>query len=421
MSPGRGIAFIVRSNPPPETNVTVHRAGRVILDPWNILENGYVHVRSGEIVEAGKGRGPKTAGAVIDHGPGTMMPGLVNSHTHLELSALKGKTETGKGLIAWVESVIRLRDEIASEELMGAAANGFSEIEETGTILIGEISTTGITRTLFQKHALSGVWFQEFLGSLEILNEKDDGFFDPYAESEKRFSVAGHAPHTTAPDLLVRLKQMAGRMRRPFSIHLAESTVEVDFLEKGIGAWADFLTRRAIDHRDWGPVGKRPVQYSDSLGLLDHDTLAVHLIECEAQDLRLLAHRGVSVCACPRSNARLHGKIADIPAMLAAGIRPCLGTDSLASNDSLNLFDEMRFTARMFPSISPREILAMATINGACALGFEGQYGRIAPGAQARFLYMPEVEGQPEAVMERIVCGDPGHVVNICNNILDQN
>jgi len=413
MPPARGIASTVPSNPLPESGDTLHRAGRVIVDPWTVLENGYVQVCKGELVAVGKGRGPKTVDTVIDHGPGALLPGLVNAHTHLELSALKGKTVLGLGVVPWVESVLRLREETPTEDMIDAADAGFSEIEETGTALIGEIATAGITRSLFEERALGGVWFQEYLGS-GIESEPANRGVDRTDTAEKRFSVAGHAPHTTAPDFLVRLKQAAVRVNRPFGIHLAESAVEVEFLETGKGTWVDFLDQRGIDWRSWRVSGSRPVPLCDRLGLLDSGTLAVHLIECNGAELDLLAERGVSVCVCPRSNMLLHGKTADIPAMLAAGIRPCLGTDSLASNVSLNLFDEMRFMARTFPSVSPEEILAMATLNGARALGFGSRYGRIARGASGRFFYMPTDGCGLKGVVERIV-NEKGKVTIIGN------
>ncbi len=381
---------------------TVYRAGWVVVDPWTIIENGYVRVANETIVEVGQGRGPGSAGAVTDCGPGVILPGLVNAHTHLELSGLKGATDTSAGLIGWVESVIRLREEMELQQLIESATEGLESICSSGTVLIGDIASLGITRELFEASPAAGIWFREYLGTVFPTDREADTNPSDF-ETDKRFSIAGHAPHTTAPDLLVTLKQMADRRKLPFGLHLAESAAEVEFLTKGKGDWADFMNQRGIDVSSWTIPGKRPVAYCDYLKLLDEKTLAVHLLECDQRDFSTLADRGVRVCLCPRSNMVLHQKLPDIAAMLAAGIRPCLGTDSLASNSTLNLFDEMEFVVCKFPAISPADILAMATVNGAAALGFANRFGRLVSGATARFLYVPAAAKTKASLLEAVV------------------
>jgi cytosine/adenosine deaminase-related metal-dependent hydrolase len=231
---------------------------------------------------------------------------------------------------------------------------------------------------------LSGVWFREYLGNIE---KAVDGI-----DSERgRFlkALAAHAPHTVGPDGLVKLKRGTRAQKRAFSIHLAESEAEMYFLQSGEGEWADYLRERGIDFSTWGLPVDGPVAYLDRLGLLDAKTIAVHLTYAEDADLELLAKRGVRVCLCPRSNQNLHGKIANLPRMLQLGMKPCLGTDSLASVSSLSMIDEMKFTAESFPSTPSVEILAMATVNGAKALGLSAEYGTVVPGKRAALLYVP--------------------------------
>lgn len=379
----------------------LYKAGWVIIDPWTIIENGYVRIENGSVAEVGQGRGPVNSGTLIDCGPGAILPGLINAHTHLELTALKGATNTSAGLIDWVESVIRLRAEMNPRQIIESASQGLESIRTSGTVLIGEIASLGITRELFETSPVNGVWFREYLGSV-FPTERKAGIGRSFSAPDKSYSVSGHAPHTTAPDLLVALKKMADRNQLPFGLHLAESSAEVEFLVKGEGDWADFMHRRDIDVGQWPLPGKRPVPYCDQLNLLDEKTLAVHLLECDSRDIAILADCGVRACLCPRSNMILHKKLPDIPAMLAAGIRPCLGTDSLASNETLSLFDEMAFVARKFPALAPADILAMATINGAAALGFANRFGRLVPGATARFLYVPAAAKAKASLLEAI-------------------
>jgi cytosine/adenosine deaminase-related metal-dependent hydrolase len=173
------------------------------------------------------------------------------------------------------------------------------------------------------------------------------------------------------------------------SLHLAESEDEQEFIQSARGEWADFLTSRDIDFSRWPIPSKSPVTYLHALGVLDAGTLAVHLLQCSGDDMALLREKRVKVCFCPRSNYQLHGRLPDIPGFLALGFRPCLGTDSLASCPTLNIHDEMAFVMNKYNRVSPTDILAMGTVNGAVALGLGEAYGRLAPGCPAPPLYVP--------------------------------
>jgi cytosine/adenosine deaminase-related metal-dependent hydrolase len=199
--------------------------------------------------------------------------------------------------------------------------------------------------------------------------------------------------------LLLRLKNATRLAGLPFSLHLAESTEEMEFMATGKGAWLDFLKERGMDPAIIKPTRSSPVVYADRLGILDEKTLAVHLVFADKKDILLLRERNVSVCLCPRSNEILHHRLPDVEAMAGAGLKLCLGTDSLASNNSLSLFDEMRFLGRAFPGISPGQILYMATIGGATALGYENRFGRLAKGFAAKMIYIPMAASEPEKVL----------------------
>ena len=127
--------------------------------------------------------------------------------------------------------------------------------------------------------------------------------------------------------------------------------------------------------------------------MLDSLTLPVHLINVDDKDIEIIAKTKAKPIFCPRSNFNLHKKLPDIPRFLKHGIKPALGTDSLASTDSINMFDEMLYLANQFPQIAPSDILAMATINGADALGFGEMVGTLEKGKKADFIYIPEVSG----------------------------
>jgi cytosine/adenosine deaminase-related metal-dependent hydrolase len=223
------------------------------------------------------------------------------------------------------------------------------------------------------------------------------------AKGQLSCSLAGHAPHTSSPGLLARLKERATANQLPFSIHVAESSDESRFLETGKGDWADFLTERGIDFSSWPLPAVSPVDYLDRLGILDPLTVAVHLLRVNDRDIDILKGQGVKTVVCPRSNLNLHNRLPDIKRLLDRGLTPGLGTDSLASNDSLSMFDEMAFVGRNYPDIAASDILAMATVYGAGALGLDKHMGTLLPGRAGDFLYLPVQASTSETLLENII------------------
>ena len=390
-------------------NDTWHRAGWVIADPETIIRDGIIHVSNGLIVavKSGKTIGPDP---VVDHGPGVLMPALINAHTHLELGALKGMLPHTEGFETWVRRLIKARAELTPEVLLAVIQAGIDELIDTGCGAVGEIATLGHSKDPFFASILGGVWFKEHLGN--IPDELPAISNDPNGKT----SFAGHAPHTTSPDLLAGLKRATRRRNSPFSIHLSESNQEVEFIQSGKGPWADLLRDRKIDFSSWPLPARSPVDYLERLNILDGKTLAVHLLQADSLDFETLTARRVSVAVCPRSNQRLHDRLPDLVRMRESGLNVCLGTDSLASCDSLNMFDEMAYAAKRFPFLSPETILAMATTNGARALGLETEYGRLSPGHRFSSVYMPLSAAKPETLLEKIVTAQFGGKIEILND-----
>ena len=374
----------------------VHRAGWVAVDAFTVIENGFVRVEKGKITGTGvygHGMGEK----VVDHGPGLLMPAFVNAHTHLELSALKGKLSWGKGFGLWVKELLEIRDSLGKEGLIKGLGQGVAELTGSGCLVVGDISSLGIVGDYLKTTDLSGVVFREYLGN---------GIPEPALEktwAQLNVSWAGHAPHTSSPGLLVDLKNRCRKDRLVFSIHLAESADEMEFITTGKGSWADFLQQRGIDSLAWGLPWHSPVQYLDRLGLLDEKTLAVHVIHADHTDIRILKQRGASVCLCPRSNMNLHGTLPPVTQMIEADLPLCLGTDSLASTESLNILDDMVFLSRRFPMIPAEKIFHMATAGGARALGLEGLFGSLGSGKKACMIYVPVKTKTKQTLFESIL------------------
>jgi cytosine/adenosine deaminase-related metal-dependent hydrolase len=208
-------------------------------------------------------------------------------------------------------------------------------------------------------------------------------------------SLAPHAPYSVSPRLFQGIR--AAQARTPFlpsSVHLAESPEECELVRTGGGPWRTLLERlRAWDPTWTAPAGS-PVEYLDRMGVLDARLLAAHAVHATAGDLALLARRGVTIVTCPRSNVFVGAGEPPVADFYGSGVKVAVGTDSLASNDDLNLFAEMAAMRRLAPRVPASSLLESATAVGAAALGFDASHGTIEPGRTAALIAVsvpPEV------------------------------
>ncbi|MCX5881102.1 MAG: amidohydrolase family protein [Deltaproteobacteria bacterium] len=375
----------------------IHRAGWVIVDPWTIYPNGYVRVEDGSIQEIGQGT-PAGGDEVKDYGKGVIFPALVNAHAHLELCALKDRIITHKGFGFWVKDLIEKRALLDHDTLREASEIGIREMLASRCGAVGEISSLGLTLEPVRKSGLAGVWFRESLGDHVSNTEKWES-----RSSDLQISLSGHAPHTTSPEVLVKIKNRTRERNAPFSIHLAESDEEMSFLTTAQGPWKDFLLSRGIDPKSWGLPVESPVRHLHAIGILDNQTILVHMLQTDQTDLNIIHESGAHVCLCPRSNHALHGRLPNLDGMIQAGLKLCLGTDSLASVSSLSMLDEMAFVSKSFPMAAPERIFDMATLGGAAALGLDDRMGTLVPGKQARLAYLDIQATKASEVLEALV------------------
>lgn len=361
----------------------IHRAGWLMMEPGVWQADAGVLAADGRVAASGDYHtvASRAQGAeIIDHGPGALLARPVNAHTHLSLSVLAG-LQTNGGFMDWVARLVRERERVTPDQARRAAVTAARYMVDSGTGYCVEIGSPDPAVEAMRAAGLPGLAMPELLGSAVAVPDVPDN------DALLSHSVAGHAPQTSSPDLLQAVKaadEAAGRM---MSIHLAESEAEMEFLATGRGPAAELLTARGIEFRPWGPWGEHPVERAQRLGLLGGRTLAVHLIHTGPREWDILARTGTNICLCPRSNHALHGRLPDIPGMAAAGLKPALGTDSLASTPTLSLWDEMAFTAQHFPQLDPDLILAMATLWGAAAAG-RPELGHLEPGAGAAMVYL---------------------------------
>ncbi|MBW2709410.1 MAG: amidohydrolase family protein [Deltaproteobacteria bacterium] len=375
---------------------TIHRARWIMTEPGRWLENGRVVVQENRILEVGGiGASTNKDGRIIDHGDGILMPALVNAHTHMTLSE-HARSHAVKGFIPWVQTLITERNRQSPEDAERTVRSGATALKNTGTGLAGEFGPhVPVAMALKTLRIQATVW-------IECLGNDRDLPALPEDTRTIRHAYGGHAPHTTSPDLLKRLQAADTHLGQRFCLHLAESREEMTFLQEGKGDWADFMTRMGIDFSNWDCFGKRPVEMALERGLLDQNTLAIHLLEINAREMEQFAETGAHVCICPRSNWMLHRKLPNIEAFLELGIQPALGTDSLASVPTLSLFDEMRFIHDHYSDLSPDVILGFGTINGARALGCPDM-GSLRPENRSAMIHVDLDVNNPKQAAEALV------------------
>jgi cytosine/adenosine deaminase-related metal-dependent hydrolase len=327
------------------------------------------------------------------------MAALINAHTHLSLSALAHLARKGLGFVDWVRELIQARDKLTENQVRVAALQAAAAARSSGTGCMAEVGPVEPGREALQISGMDGVVFLEVLGNVlplsPLLNNRNGVCV----------SLAGHGLHTTSPSVLQALKKAATDAGRPFSLHLAESEAETEFLATGRGQWADLLESRGVSYSEWGLENERPVERAARLGLLGPDTLAVHVLDADTADVSILAASGATVCVCPRSNFALHGRLPDIAALMRSGVRIALGTDSLASAPSLNLFEEMSFASTKYPSLEPTAILQMASKNGAHALA-RPDLGTLRPELKARLIHVELTARSAAEAEEKLVAGE---------------
>ncbi|HEY8091437.1 MAG TPA: amidohydrolase family protein [Polyangiaceae bacterium] len=380
-------------------------ADAIVTGDADILRDGAVVLdESGEVIDVGAAADvlPRHAGITIERVRGVALPGLVNAHTHLELSALRGQVPGGAGFVPWVEQLIGTRVEARPEEDIDAVVRAVDELDAYGTVAVGEVTNSLVAVRPLARRGLVGCVFHEVFGvekeplerRVADLPRVVEDAVGAWPSPDLAYSPTPHTLYTTHRDVVRRLLRAARERGHRASVHLCEHAAERRFLASGDGPVADWYATRLKLRRDlleW--PGLSPVAFADELGALAQSVLAVHLTDARPEELDLVARREAPVVLCPRSNLFIETRLPPLLAILAAGIAPALGTDSLASNASLDVLSEARALADRFPSVAPAVLLRMATWNGARALG-RADLGRIGRGARPGVFL---VEGHPGA------------------------
>lgn len=375
------------------------------------IEGGGLLVRRGQIIAIATADDLTAAhprAAVVDFGDDSiLLPPLVNAHTHLELThfpqwAAEGReAEPPADFVDWILRVIRTKRSIPFESFRDSVAAGIRASLKAGTGAVGDVLSWFPARDVFVNAPLFGRLYLETLGRDPARNRQVLQAIVRIGREvvvgRLRLGLSPHSPYNLSSEYLEDVFNSARRHGLPLMTHVAESAAEVEFLQRARGPIAEKLYP-FVGWQDMLPLpaGCAPVRYLADHGGLVAENLLVHGVQVDARDCAAIARAGASVVLCPRSNNRLQVGRAPVEEYLAAGVNLALGTDSLASCDSLSVWDELAFARTWFAGkLTPESLLRMATHNGASALGLAAEMGAFGARMGAHFQVLRATELPP--------------------------
>ena len=390
------------------------RAGTVVTMDGLPIDNGAVAVSGSRITNVGKFSDISATNSgeqIVDLGEQALLPGLINAHCHLDYTCLRGKIPPPKSFTEWIRAINAEKANLSPENYIGSINDGFAEAARFGTTTIANLTAFPELVSRIQA-PIRAWWFAELIDVRDPsrANEIVDAAVETLKSAE-HWGLAPHAPFTASANLYRRCEEVARLENALLTTHLAESREEMSMFRDASGPLYDFLKEIGRNMADCGrktPLSQLTEILRDVSTPLDmtESWMLVHLNELAKNDFDLFARsrNQFSIAHCPRSHAYFGHSPFEFETLRELGFNVCLGTDSLASNDDLSLFAEMRAFQKEFPKLPPDEIFRMVTLNPALALAKPHVLGRIGKNCWADLIAVP-ITGST-SVFEEIVAFD---------------
>jgi cytosine/adenosine deaminase-related metal-dependent hydrolase len=413
-----------RAHPPiPAASVRARRLAARWLIPIEgpPVEHGALLIGAGgRIVAVGRDQEvPRPSDIPAAHyGNAVILPGLVNTHTHLELTGFEHRP-TNRDFSSWIRELRELKTTRTATDYYKAARRGLADCYALGVTTIADTGDSGATIRALAEADGSGVAYQEVFGPHP--NQLDESLAElrarvrrlcRWASGRVRLGLSPHAPYTVSGPLLGAVAEWSRAEQLPLATHVAESPAEVSLLATGTGPFAETWRARGIPVPQSG--GQTPVGWLEEHGALTERTLCIHAVQIEASDIDRLAGSGAAVAHCPLSNrAHAHGA-APLRALLKAGVRVGLGTDSVASVGRLDMLAEARAAQSLAP-LTADQLLELATLRGARAIGLDSETGSLRAGKWGDCTVIGgEARNRKESPAEQVLRSSPADVLLTC-------
>jgi 5-methylthioadenosine/S-adenosylhomocysteine deaminase len=353
-----------------------------------------------------------------DFGDAVILPGLINTHTHLELTGFEGRLREHEFPV-WIRQLRELKATRTPAEYVEAARRGLAACYAAGVTTIADTGDSGAALRVLAEAGGSGVAYQEVFGphpaqaeeSLVGLRDRV-AYLGGWSGDRVHLGISPHAPYTVSGPLLEAVAAWSRAESLPLAVHIAESTAETELLAKGSGPFARAWQARGIPLPR--PSGLSPVGWLSEHGVLTERTLCIHAVQVDQVDIERLADSGSAIAHCPLSN-RAHGHgAAPLGAMLQAGIRVGIGTDSEVSVGRLDLLAEAR-AARSLARLTADRLIELCTLGGAAALGLAGETGSLRIGKWGDCVVIRlHQAGEKDSPAERVLASSTADVLLTC-------
>lgn len=385
----------------------IFRARTLVTMEGPPIEDGAVAVRGNRIQAVGSFRNVKRlySGKSIDLGARVLLPGLINSHCHLDYTILRKSILCQNSFTRWVGRINALKRYLSEEDYLNSIADGFDELKKWGTTTVLNIESFPELMPRMPAPPIRTWWFYEMIDLRHRITTEEVVagafvFFQDRPEWLGGFGLSPHAPYTASEELYRLANDCARVAGMPLTTHLGESREEDQMFRNGSGEFYDFLASLGRNMDDCGHGSA----FANLLrkGLIGPNWLLVHLNEMSEEDFDLIRHYKLNIVHCPESHRYFKHSLFQHKRLHDLGMNICLGTDSLASNEGLNLFAEMRAVLNGEPWMSPEEVLKTVTVNAAAALNLEDSLGKLVPGAFADMIALP-FNGEVPRVYEAIL------------------
>jgi cytosine/adenosine deaminase-related metal-dependent hydrolase len=402
------------------------RARTVITNTGAPIEDGAVAIVGNRIAAVGGFDEIRAAydGETTDLGEQVLMPGLVNAHCHLDYTMMRRAINPQRTFTEWIIRINALKRSLDNNDYRTAIAKGFSELKQWGTTTVANIESFPELLPDMPPPPIRTWWFFEMIDVRHRLAGEETiagtlGFFDQRPDWLGGFGLSPHAPYTASGKLYELTADTVEKLGMPVTTHVAESREEWEMFREKRGELHEFmqkLGRWMFDNQEQ----RTPLAHVAAHARLGPRWLLAHMNELDDSDFTLLATmpQKPSIVHCPGSHRYFRHTRFPLTKLRNIGVNVCLGTDSLASTLTLSMFDEMRILARQEPQLDPSEILKMATLNGAMALGIEA--GKIAPGALADLIALPHADNAREVHAAVIENREPVAWMMLDGKILSQ-
>jgi 5-methylthioadenosine/S-adenosylhomocysteine deaminase len=358
------------------------------------VAHGTVVTEGDRIVWAGPRAAAPPGGHDEELGDAILTPGLVNAHSHLNLTVMRGFLED-LPFFEWVRTLTTAcREVLTDDDFLDSATLGIAEGLANGVTTFADTEPGDAAFTAMLRMGVRGIAYREVFGpdpihceaSLATLRDQVEAMM-PRATDLVRVGVSPHAPYSVSDALYRAVGTWAEERHLPVAVHIAEGEDEQQLVTRGEGRFADFLRGREIAVV---PRADSPIALLRAAGLLRAGTLLIHGVRVSPDEVHGIARAGCGVAHCPASNARLGHGIAPLGEYLRAGARVGLGSDSVASNDRMDLLEEARLAStlqrtltRRHDTVNARAALRLATLGGAEALRMDDEVGSLEIGKQA--------------------------------------